>query len=114
MSCTSSSEVAVLDQVGVGGVLEYCVLITVCTHVHLEQWPDGLGGGVDVGVQVAVSVGPGDEGQVADGNPVTVIIQSGPGGNMLKFKLNKASVSIIDFLDFFQLNDIYLNVFEMF
>ena len=73
----------------------------MCTHhstdVHLEQRPDGLGGGVDVGVKVAVSVGPGDEGQVADGNPVTVIIKSGPGGNVFKIKLNEANLSIIDF-----------------
>ena len=59
--------------------MEYCACTHHSTDVHLEQWPDGLGGGVDVGVQVAVSVGPGDEGQVADGNSVTVIIQPGPG-----------------------------------
>ena len=72
----------------------------MCTHhrtdVYLEERPDGLGGGVDVGVQVAISVGPGDEGQVADGNPVTVIIQSGPKGNIFKIQLNVANLCIID------------------
>ena len=47
------------------------------THVHLEEGPDGLGGGVDIGVQVSVSVRPGDQGQVAGRDSVPVVVKTG-------------------------------------
>ena len=46
--------------------------------VHLEERSDGLRGGVHVRVQVAVPVRPGDERQVADGDSVTIVIQTRP------------------------------------
>ena len=46
--------------------------------VHLEERPDGLGGGVDIRVQISVSVRSGDERQVADGDSVTIVIQTRP------------------------------------
>ena len=46
--------------------------------VHLEERSDGLRGGVDIGVQVAVPVRPGDERQVADRDSVTIVIQTRP------------------------------------
>ena len=46
--------------------------------VHLEEGSDGLGGGVDIRVQVSVSVRPRDERQVADRDSVTIVIQTRP------------------------------------
>ena len=53
--------------------------ITIILLHHLEEWSDGLGCCVDVGVQISISVRPGDQGQVPDGDPVPVVIQAGPG-----------------------------------
>ena len=50
-----------------------CIII----QVYLEEGPDWLGGGVDVGVQVSVSVRPGDQGQVAGRDSVPVVVKTG-------------------------------------
>ena len=52
--------------------------IVMMILVHLEERSDRLRGGVDIRVQVSVSVRPGDERQVADGDSITIVIQTRP------------------------------------
>ena len=46
----------------------------------LEDWPQRSPGVVDVGIQVPVSVGLGDETQVPDGNAVPGVVEVAPVG----------------------------------